>query len=372
MFFVQASKESAIALRAILTRYEEVSGQIINKEKSSTTFSRRAPMEVKRMVHDELQIQKEGGVGKYLGLPEHFGRKKKDLFSSLVDRIKQKAMGWSNRYLSAAGKLVMLQSVLSPIPSHSMTCFKLPVSLCKQIQSAFTRFWWDDNKGTRKMAWIAWEKLTLSKSNGGLGIRDVQAFNDARLAKLSWRLLEKPEGLLGRILLSKYCPEGNLLSCSASSSASHGWHSVLVGRDLLMKGLGWVVGDGASIKIWEDSWLSLEKPLRPMGPATRETAELVVRDLIHEETGEWNRDLIQTILRHEEERILCLKPSIKGAPDILRWLGAKSGEYSVKTGYHVAMGEATEEILEDEPTNELNRRKTVWNLKLAPKVKMFT
>lgn len=109
-----------------------------------------------------------------------------------------------------------------------------------------------------------------------------------------------------------------------------------------------------------------------MGPATRETAELVVRDLIHEETGEWNRDLIQTILRHEEERILCLKPSIKGAPDILRWLGAKSGEYSVKTGYHVAMGEATEEILEDEPTNELNRRKTVWNLKLAPKVKMFT
>lgn len=232
MFFVQASKESAIALRAILTRYEEVSGQIINKEKSSITFSHRAPMEVKRMVHDELQIQKEGGVGKYLGLPEHFGRKKKDLFSSLVDRIKQKAMGWSNRYLSAAGKLVMLQSVLSPIPSHSMTCFKLPVSLCKRIQSAFTRFWWDDNKGTRKMAWIAWEKLMLSKSNGGLGIRDVQAFNDARLAKLSWRFLEKPEGLLGRILLSKYCPEGNLLSCSASSSASMGSGGWSVYKDL--------------------------------------------------------------------------------------------------------------------------------------------
>ena len=104
MFFVQASKESAIALRAILTRYEEVLGQIINKEKSSTTFSRRAPMEVKRMVHDELQIQKEGGVEKYLGLPEHFGRRKRDLFTSIVEKIKQKAKSWTNRFLSLLGR----------------------------------------------------------------------------------------------------------------------------------------------------------------------------------------------------------------------------------------------------------------------------
>lgn len=143
----------------------------------------------------------------------------------------------------------MLQSILSPVPSYSMTCFKLPGSLCKKIQSALTRFWWDDNSGTQKMAWIAWPKLTLSKNQGGLGIRDVEAFNDAFLAKLSWRLIEKPDGLLGRTLLSKYCPHGNLLSCKSPSAASHGWHRVLVGRDLLIKGLGWVVGDGAKINI---------------------------------------------------------------------------------------------------------------------------
>lgn len=217
------------------------------RKKSSITFSRKAPSDLKQRVHSELQIMKEGGVGKYLGLPEHFGRQKRDLFASMVDMIKQKASGWSNRHLSTAGKLVMLQSVLTPVPSHAMSCFKLPVSLCKRIQSVLTRFWWDGGNGKRKMSWISWEKLTLAKGSGGLGVRDIQAFNEAFLAKISIRLLERQEGLLGRTLLSKYCPNGDLLSVTSPSGASHGWNSILAGRDLLLKKAGWLVGNGADI-----------------------------------------------------------------------------------------------------------------------------
>lgn len=372
MFFLKASKGSATALMAILRKYEEASGQYINREKSSITFSRKAPVELKQWIHTETQILKEGGVGKYLGLPEHFGRRKRDLFTSIVDRIKQKASSWSNRYLSTAGKLVMLQSVLTPIPSHSMSCFQLPVSLCKRIQSAFTRYWWDGGKGKKKMAWISWEKLTLPKDSGGLGLRDIQAFNEAFLAKISIRLLDNPNGLLGRTLLPKYCPDGNLLSCTSPSAASHGWHSILVGRDLLLKKLGWVIGNGASINIWDDPWLNLDSPLRPMGPATQQTSSLVVSDLLLPATGEWNINLIQEVLPFEEQRILCLQPSTKGARDVLKWLGTKDGKYSVKFGYHAAMEELKEEILEGEATMEFDWKKTLWNLKLAPKVKMFT
>ena len=163
MFFLSASKDSTASLSSILTKYQEASGLVINRDKSSITFFRKAPQELKKRVHNELQIHKEGGVGKYLGFPEHFGRRKRDLFSLMVDRIKQKASGWKNRHLSTAGKLMMLQSVPTPIPSHAMSYFKLPVSLCKRIQSALTRFWWDGGDGKRKMTWISWEKLTLPK-----------------------------------------------------------------------------------------------------------------------------------------------------------------------------------------------------------------
>ena len=124
---------------------------------------RKAPSSLKQTVKNDLQISKKGGVGKYLDLPEHFERRKKDLFASIVDRIKQKAMGWTTRFMSTSGKEVMLKSVLYAIPGYSMICFKLPMSLFKRIQSAVTRFWWDDRSGKKKMVWISWPKLTRPK-----------------------------------------------------------------------------------------------------------------------------------------------------------------------------------------------------------------
>ena len=123
MFFTQANHQSCATLMTILNDYELASEQKINTEKSSISFSARTPWAVKDRVKHQQHIEKEGGVGKYLGLPGHFGRKKNDLFASIVDRMKQKAVSWSSRLLSTVGKMTFLQSVLSPILSFAMSCF---------------------------------------------------------------------------------------------------------------------------------------------------------------------------------------------------------------------------------------------------------
>jgi len=41
----------------------------------------------------------------------------------IVDRIKQRALSWSSRFISSAGKLTMLKSVLPSMPTYTMTCF---------------------------------------------------------------------------------------------------------------------------------------------------------------------------------------------------------------------------------------------------------
>jgi len=266
LFFCRTNTQSIATLQNILLLYEQASGQRINQAKSAITFSSKAPQTLKDRVKGDLSISNEGGTGKYLGLPEHFGRRKRDIFTATVDRIRQRAIGWSTRQFSAAGKLTLLKSVLSAMPNHSMSCFKLPLFLCKRIQSALTRFYWNSKPDERKMAWISWQTMTKSKNDGGLGLRDIQCFNDAMLAKLSRKILTSPECLLARVLRGKYFPDADFLQISAPASCSHGWRGILIGRDLIKDHVGWAIGNGEDINVWNEPWLSTSEWEAPLGP----------------------------------------------------------------------------------------------------------
>ena len=217
----------------------------------------------------------------------------------------------------------MLQSVLSPIPSYSMTYFKLPISLVKRIQSVITRFLWDNTDGVQKMAWVSWDSLAKPKAIGGLGMKDFEIFNGALLAKTGWRLINRPECLLAKVLKGKYYADTDFLLVTEVSAISHGWKSILIGRTLLKNNIGWIVGTGEEINIWSDPWLSLIKQQRPMGPPTEATANLWVSDLFLNDSTQWDRSRLQAILPEYEEQILSIKPSLSGAPDKLIWLGTK-------------------------------------------------
>lgn len=303
-------------------------------------------------------------------MPESFGRRKRDLFSNIVVRIKLKAASWSTKFLSKAGKMVMLCTVLAAMPSHAMSCFKLPISLCLSIQSALTRFWWDSGPEKRKMSWASWKKMAKPKGKGGLGFKDITSFNDALLAKLSWRILKNPTGLLARCLLGKYCTGTSFLKVKPSKTSSHGWRSVLIGRDLLMKQLGWLVGSGAAINIWDDPWMSWSEQLRPYGPSPEQFQYLKFCDMMIQNTSDWNLDKVELVLPFHKHQILKINPNICGAGDELVWLKSPTGEYSTRSSYRAAM-----ELLEMEEgeTNlsNLNWNANVWNIKTAEKIKVF-
>lgn len=264
----------------------------------------------------------------------------------------------------------MIQSVLTAVPTYPMTCFELPVSLCKRLQSAVTRYWWDSSEGTRKMAWISWNSMAQPKAMGGLGFRDFQNYNLALLAKIGWRLLHNPNCLLGRVLFSKYCQQNNILIAKEASAMSHGWRSILLGRDLLLENMGWLVGNGKSIQIWQDPWLNTCRKERPMGPVRQDCVDLRVSALMQEESCEWDLQKIRLLLPDYEEVIQRLKPSQAGAPDKMAWLGTRTGEYSVKSGYYAAV-DRDQTRAELVPGKNFDWKKNVWNLDVAPKVKLF-
>ena len=265
----------------------------------------------------------------------------------------------------------MIQSVLSVIPSHAMSCFLLPVGLCKTIQSILTRFWWDSSEGEKKICWTAWETLTRPKSLGGMGFRDIQLFNVALLAKIAWRIITKPECLLAKILLGKYCHKTPFLKTAPTNSSSHGWKGILQGRDLLMNHLGKAIGDGEDTNIWTDSWINSAEDFKYVGPVLEQSQDLLVADLLTRETKEWNKALVEKLFPELSHLIFSIRPSLHGSKDAYIWTEQQSGTYSVKSGYYSAYMEklqSTPTLLED---TMWDWKKYIWNPDLLPKIKLF-
>ncbi|BFG31381.1 hypothetical protein CerSpe_176550 [Prunus speciosa] len=115
------------------------------------------------------------------------------------------------------------------MPCYAMSCFKLSVTLCKEIEAAIARFWWKTHKEKHGIHWVSWAKLSQLKKAGGLGFRDFQCFNLALLAKIGWRILHNSSSLLARLLHDKYFVGETFLAATPRKSASWGWKGILQG-----------------------------------------------------------------------------------------------------------------------------------------------
>ena len=94
---------------------------------------------------------------RYLGLPAMVGRKKKASLNSIKDRVWGKLQGWKEKILSQVGKEVLLKAVVQAIPTFAMSCFRLPMGLCPDIEMLIRKFWWGQRGDKRKIHWAKWE-----------------------------------------------------------------------------------------------------------------------------------------------------------------------------------------------------------------------
>lgn len=228
---------------------------MINPAKCSIMFSPNRQQEELDQVKGVLGVEREVFEAKYLGLPTQRGRVKGDHFQDLRERLSKRLNDYSEKFMSAAAKEVLIKSVAQALPTYIMSVFKLPLGLCDDLTSIIHGFWWGAENGKRKTAWVAWRDLTLEKSCGGLGFKDLRLFNQTMLERQAWRLIQYPDSLCARLLKSRYFPNGSLVD---TTSPSPTWQAITFGLELLKKGIIWKVGCETHIRIWRDHWIPRE------------------------------------------------------------------------------------------------------------------
>ena len=87
------------------------------------------------------------------------------------------------KLLSNTGREILIKVVAQATSTYMMSCFMLPDSLCNELNSLVRNFRWGQKDKERKMARVSWEKLCTRKFEGGMGFKDLRAFNMTLLAK---------------------------------------------------------------------------------------------------------------------------------------------------------------------------------------------
>ncbi|XP_038973679.1 uncharacterized protein LOC120105381 [Phoenix dactylifera] len=315
LLLARATRRTAEVLRRILWHYCEASGQRVNLGKSSVCFSPRIRSAVRISILQILGVGEQEGLLRYLGVPISGRRLRSRDCSSLEISIRHRLEGWQMHSLSMMGRITLVRSVLSSIPIYLLSNSFIPVSLVRSLERIFRNFIWGRSSGRGGIHLVAWEVVCQPIRFGGLGVQSLMARREALAARHAVRFVLEPDSMWSSLMRAKY---GALIpGVRGGRSHSPVWREMCARAALVLPELRWAIGDGRSIDVLEDRWVT-EQPISRL-PTMVDSARIVgfrVSDLMDPEGGRWREGLIREVFGEQlAELVLDIPIPWQEVPD---------------------------------------------------------
>ena len=134
------SRENAQNMKLLLYLYENMSGLKINFDKSEVIMVSQDPQ--KTLYFSETFNCAVGDWPiKYLGVPVSGSRIKVANWLPLDEKLLKRLDGWKGGALSMGGRLTLINSSLSSIPTYNMSLYLLPKTIVKRMDRTRIFFW---------------------------------------------------------------------------------------------------------------------------------------------------------------------------------------------------------------------------------------
>ncbi|KAL1151427.1 hypothetical protein V6Z11_A09G041300 [Gossypium hirsutum] len=105
-------------------------------------FSPNTPRAERNIFRGLLGMSVVENLNSYLGLPIPIGKKKKEAFKDINNRLSCRITSWTKRLLSFGGKEVLIKAVLQSIPTYALLIFLAPKGVIEDIQAKLSKTWW--------------------------------------------------------------------------------------------------------------------------------------------------------------------------------------------------------------------------------------
>jgi hypothetical protein len=238
-------------LKALLNTFADSTGLKVNYAKSSMV---PINLDEDRLHHLASIFQCEAGSFPftYLWLLLTSGQPSIHDYMPLVHRMEKRLISTS-LFLTQGGKLQLVNSTLSSLPTFYMCAIKMPIDILNQVDKYRRHCLWKGvDMNTRKQSLTAWKMVTRPKSRGGQGVIKLRLQNEALLIKNMDKFFNKVDLPWVHLIWEKYYENDKLPG--EQMKGSFWWHSIL--RLLpTYKGIAQVsFGSGDTILFWADMW----------------------------------------------------------------------------------------------------------------------
>lgn len=317
--FVKPIKEEVNVVAQILDIFGQASGLNINRAKCAVYPIRCDDVDLREVMTD-FQCQTLSFPCKYLGLPLHFKQPRRVDIQPLLDKMANRLPAWKGKFLNKAGRLKLLNSVLSSLPTYYLTIFapkKWTIKSMDKIRRGF--LWKGSEEASGGHSLVRWAKVKKPKKLGGLGVLDMELFS--RALRLRWLWFQWVDPDRPWVGLEVPCNETD--------------------RQLFRASTRVIIGNGESARFWESSWLDARAP-RDWAPSLYKLAwrkNNTVKEGLQD--NNWTRGIWRKMSTAEEMAELVLlwwklaEVQLNDQPDQIIWRWTSNGQYSAKSAYDI-------------------------------------
>uniref|UniRef100_A0A2N9G3B1 Reverse transcriptase zinc-binding domain-containing protein n=1 Tax=Fagus sylvatica TaxID=28930 RepID=A0A2N9G3B1_FAGSY len=140
LIFCEADPDQILNLGFLLTWFEAISGLKVNLAKFEMV-----------QVGDVPHVGELAGIlgcstsslpMKYLGLPLGAKFKAKEIWNEVLEKMERRLAGWKRLYLSKGGRLTLIKSTLSNLPTYFLSLFPIPATVARRMEQLQRDFLW--------------------------------------------------------------------------------------------------------------------------------------------------------------------------------------------------------------------------------------
>lgn len=266
MVLTDGQARSVDGIIKVFDEFARISGLKISLEKSTIFFSG-----VSAQVREDMALRFPFTAGqlpvRYLGLPLLTKCMSSNDYLPLIEKIRKKFTSWTARFLSFAGRLQLIASVIQSLTNLWLSAFRLPFECLKEIERLCSAFLWSGPTLNSHKAKISWHEICQPKREGGLGLRPLKEVNAVSCLKMVWRILSSKNSLWVNWIKAYLLRHGSFWTIQlTTSTGSWMWRKLLKYRDKAKAFFKMDVRNGERTSFWFDTW-------SPLGPLIDVTGE---------------------------------------------------------------------------------------------------